>query len=259
VAAMVKSGTLAIEASNDNFGDPADGQVKKLRVDYKVNGAAASKTVDEGETLTIVGTSVSPIVTETICGAIPAARGEARLALLRTLRTAGGPKALAVIRAALTDNNRQVKDAAGRIVCDWPSPDALPAITVLANSPPSQSVKVLALRALVRLVPQQDAPDARKIAALKQAMALADRNEERQLVLSALGTVPTVDGLMLVASHLDNSVLKEEVCTAAVTIAEKLAHAGDAQVTEVMNRVAKATSNKELAARAEVVAKKGKN
>ena len=53
VAAMVKDGALSVEATNDNFGDPAEGVVKKLRVDYTFDGKEKSKTVDENETLTI--------------------------------------------------------------------------------------------------------------------------------------------------------------------------------------------------------------
>ena len=53
VKAMVKDGALSVEANNDNFGDPAEGVVKKLKVDYTFEGKAKSKTVDEGETLTI--------------------------------------------------------------------------------------------------------------------------------------------------------------------------------------------------------------
>jgi len=53
VAEMVKDGALSVEATNDNFTDPAVGIVKKLQVDYTFNGAAKSKTVDEDETLTI--------------------------------------------------------------------------------------------------------------------------------------------------------------------------------------------------------------
>jgi len=56
VAAMVKDGALSVDATNDNFGDPAEGIVKKLRVDYTFEGAAKSKTVDEDETLTISAT-----------------------------------------------------------------------------------------------------------------------------------------------------------------------------------------------------------
>jgi hypothetical protein len=53
VAAMVKDNALSVEATNDNFGDPAEGVVKKLKVDFTIDGVAGSKTVNEGETLTI--------------------------------------------------------------------------------------------------------------------------------------------------------------------------------------------------------------
>jgi hypothetical protein len=53
VADMVKGGALSVEATNDNFDDPAEGIVKKLTVDYTFDGKSKSKTVDEGETLTI--------------------------------------------------------------------------------------------------------------------------------------------------------------------------------------------------------------
>jgi hypothetical protein len=53
VKGMVKDGALSVVASNDNFGDPAEGVVKKLKVDYTFEGKAKSKTVDEDETLTI--------------------------------------------------------------------------------------------------------------------------------------------------------------------------------------------------------------
>ncbi|MGA2253888.1 MAG: HEAT repeat domain-containing protein [Thermoguttaceae bacterium] len=254
VAEMAKAGALAIDASNDNFGDPANGHVKTLRVDYSVNGVNASKTVREQETLAITATSTPPAIVDAICAAIQEARGESKLALLRSLRTAHGPKALQSIRAAIADNDPQVKDTALHILCDWPTPDALPLIIDLATAPPTKTIKILALRGLVRLVPQNDALDAKKFDTLKSAMALADRDEERQLVLSALGNVPTTDALALVASHLDNPVLREEACVAAVTIAEKIADRHDARVIAVMKQVAKTTANKDLAARANSIA-----
>lgn len=53
VAAMLKENGLTVEATNDNFGDPAEGVVKKLQVDYTINGKPQTLTVSEGETLTI--------------------------------------------------------------------------------------------------------------------------------------------------------------------------------------------------------------
>jgi hypothetical protein len=55
VAARVAIKVLTVAATNDNFGDPAFGIGKKLRVDYTIDGKAKSKTVAEGETLTITG------------------------------------------------------------------------------------------------------------------------------------------------------------------------------------------------------------
>ena len=56
VAERVSSDGLTVEATNDNFGDPAEGVVKKLRVDYTFDGKEKTKTVDENETLKISDT-----------------------------------------------------------------------------------------------------------------------------------------------------------------------------------------------------------
>ena len=254
-AALVKAGTLAIDASNDNFGDPAQGHTKQFRITYRVNGATISKTVHEGETLTFGAASAPPEIVEAICGATAAAQGENKLALLRSLRTAGGPKALETIRTALADGDNGIKDAARRILCDWPSPDALPLIVDLATSSPDETVKILALRGVVRLAPQADLPDGKKLEVLKQAMKLAKRDEERKLVLSALGNVPTPDALDSAASYVDDPAVKEEACIAAVAIAEKLPSRHDARVANVMSKVAKATADKALAERASALAR----
>ncbi len=259
VAALVKAGSLAVEASNGNFGDPARNVAKKLRVDYSVNGVRVSKTVNENESLAFTAISTPPAIVDAICGALGGAQGEAKRALLRALRSAGGPKALQTVRAAAADSDPQVKDAALRALCDWPTADALPDVAALLKAPPTRTIKVLALRGFVRLAPQQDAPDARKIESLQEAMTLADRDEERRLVLSALGNIPAAAALAVVASHLDNAALREEACSAAVAIAEKLGPGHAAEVTAAMKRVAKLTANKKLAARAEAVARKAKN
>ena len=258
VAALVKAGALAVDASNDNFGDPANGHPKKLRIEYRAGGATVSKTVGERETLALTATSTPPAIVDAICGAMAAARGDAKLAILRVLRSAGGPKALEVVKAAAADNDARVKETACRELCQWPTPDALPLVADLVKTAPNKTIKILAVRGFVRLVPQQDAPDEKKLESLKEAMALADRSEDKCLVLSALGNVPTVDALALVASHLDDPILKEEACLAAVAIAEKIASAHGPEAGAAMRQVAKLTANKKLAAQANAIARKAK-
>ncbi len=259
VAALVAAGSLAVEASNGNFGDPVPNVAKRLRVDYSVNGVRASKTVTEGESLALTAVSTPPEIVDAICGAMGSAQGEAKLALLRALRTAGGTKALETVRTAAADSDAQVKDTALRALCDWPTADAVPDLAELLKTPPSRTIKVLALRAFVRLVPQQEVPDAQKLRSLQEALALADRDEEKRLVLSALSNVATVEALALVSQNLDSAPLKEEACLAAVTIAEALGTGHAAEVTAAMTRVAKLTADKDLAARAEAIAQKAKN
>ena len=193
-----------------------------------------------------------------MCTALAGAQGEAKLALLRTLRTAGGAKALAIVKTAAADSDAQVKDAACRALCEWPTADALPLVADLLKTAPSKTLKILALRGFVRLVPQQDASDAKKLDALKEAMTLAERNEEKRLVLSALGNVATIDALALVTPNLDAPALKEEACLAAVAIAEKIASGHGAELTAAMKQVAQLTTNKKLAARANAIARKAK-
>ncbi len=53
VADLVRKNSLSIKADNETFGDPAEGVVKRLRVDYLFDGVKGSKTVAEGETLSV--------------------------------------------------------------------------------------------------------------------------------------------------------------------------------------------------------------
>lgn len=258
VAELVKAGAMSIEASNGNFGDPANGIGKSLRVDYTVNGVAVSKTVRESEDLALTTMSTPPAIVDAICDALGGAKGEAKLALLRTLRTASSPKSLLAVQAAASDSDALVKETALRVLCEWPTVEALPSVAELLKSPPSKTFKVLALRGFVRLVPMQDAPDAKKFESLKDAMGQAERSEEKRLVLSALGNVPTVDSLTLVISHLEAHELKEEACLAAVAIAEKIVTGHQAEVAAAMKQVAKLTTNKKVAARANALARQAK-
>ena len=253
VAGIVKAGSLSVDASNSTFGDPAQGAVKKLRVDYTVDGTAHSQTVNEGEALTITAAAPSPACTDALCAALAQAPTQPKLALLRVLRVVGGAKALGAIRAAAGDSNAEVKDTALRALCEWPSVDALPDLARLARTASDTKIKVLALRGWMRLIPQQDAPRAQQLASLKEAMALAERDAEKKVALAALGSIPMVESLALVMPHVGSPGLKEEACMAAVGIAEKIVGRHPAQVAEAMNQVIKATADKRVIQRARKV------
>jgi (4-O-methyl)-D-glucuronate---lignin esterase len=63
VAALVDAGETSISASNEIFGDPTVNHVKRLRVEYTLNGKPITMTADEGHVLTLTendGTAVWP-------------------------------------------------------------------------------------------------------------------------------------------------------------------------------------------------------
>ena len=53
LADWVEDNTLSVDIPNDDFGDPANGIVKQLKVDYTFDGKERSKTVSDSETLKI--------------------------------------------------------------------------------------------------------------------------------------------------------------------------------------------------------------
>jgi hypothetical protein len=71
VTAMVKDNALSVEASNDNFGDPADGITKKLKVDYTIDGKAKSKIINEGETLKLTAKPSKIVIKKAFYGDLP--------------------------------------------------------------------------------------------------------------------------------------------------------------------------------------------
>jgi len=131
VRQLISDGTPSVEASNGNFGDPAPGVRKQLRVDYEVNGAASSGTVNEGQTLLLGAASIPTDVVNEFLTALQTAKGEAQHALLRILATAGGAKALEAVVRVVRESQGAVKETAVRVLCGWPTADVMPTLTKL--------------------------------------------------------------------------------------------------------------------------------
>lgn len=252
VTELVKAGQSVIEASNNTFGDSAPGKPKKFRLDYTANGVAKSATVNEGATLKLeLGAAATPPeVSGPLNAAYAQAQGAPKLALLRLLCSFGGPKALDVVRAATGDASAEVKEAAMRALCDWPTAEALPDLAKMAQSAPNPKLKILALRGYIRLAASQEVAAAEKVAALKQAFGWAERDEERRLVLASLAGVPSPEALALAAVSLDNANVKDDAGLAAVALAESLVKTHPAEVAGVMKKVVEVGGSEALLKRA---------
>lgn len=178
---------------------------------------------------------------------LPKTQGVPKQALLRVLRTIGNTQTLAAVRAATQDRDPAVKETAQRVLCDWPTADALPDLAQLAQKSTEARFQILALRGQLRLIPLQTVPDRQKLAQLKEVLPLIKRTEEQRLLLATLGGLPSVESLGLVVPYLSQASLREEASVAAVGIAEKIAARHPAEVAEAMKQVE--TKNKALAGR----------
>ena len=145
-----------------------------------------------------------------------------------------------------------VKDAAQdvRVLAEWSDTAATADLAALAKSSESKTHKILALRGYIRLIGQSTQPADQKLALCKDAMGLADRDEEKKLALGALGGVPSAEALAIVAPFLDNAATKDEAAAAAVAIGEKIADSHAPQTAAAMKKVLKATTNADLQKRA---------
>jgi HEAT repeat protein len=182
----------------------------------------------------------------TLLQAMSGASADAKCALIRLLRVPDGPDALQAVRAAARDNDGKIQETAVRTLCEWPSADAAPDLLEMARAAANQARKIAALRGYINLVRDETLSTEKKMQMAAQAAKLVQRDQEKKLLLGVLGAIPTADALQMAMTHLDNASTKQEASLAAVAIADKIAERNPAEVVEAMQKVLKATNNRDI-------------
>jgi HEAT repeat protein len=264
VTEMVKAGSLSIEASNANFGDAAPNVVKELRVEFAVNGVRQNKTVREGETITLGASVVPAALVNKLCSALDKADIQQKLALLRVLSVVGGAEALKAVRAAVDDSNSEVHREAIRALGSWKSAEAAPHLLELAKKSTNQNDKTLCLRGYLGLASRPDLPGGVRLTMCRQSEVLLKRDDEKKLLLGALGNINSVDALAMIVPYLDASGTREEASAAAVGIAERLLKGRNAskfapRLVKPLNKVAEVTTNAGVSRKAKELLKQAQS
>jgi len=147
-----------------------------------------------------------------------------RVIALHALACAGGPAALAAVKAVIADKDEAVQDEAVRTLSTWPSmwPDdaaAADALLALAKSSKKVSHQVLALRGYLQYVHEtKKLSDDERLAKISAVLPLATRPEEKRLVISAVGTVGSVGALGMLVTLAGDPATAEEACSAIVSL-----------------------------------------
>jgi HEAT repeat protein len=145
---------------------------------------------------------------------------EQRCLLLPLLGRVGGDKALEAIREAVKDEATEVQEAAVRGLCNWPDASVAEELLKLAEDSENAAHRNWALRAHVRVIALPSSrPPAKSLEMFKKAMELADRDENKRLIVSRVSTVRLVETLRWVLPYLDDEALAQQACRTVVELA----------------------------------------
>ncbi len=159
------------------------------------------------------------------------------LPLLAELAT---PDALAAAQSATREQDGELAREAVRVLGQWPNAAPASQLLELARTGATVTLRTLALRGAIEVTGQE--PDAgKRLALLQQAMASAQRIDEKKQVLGQVGQIPSREALDFVLPELTNAQLANEAALATVSIAEKLAPSNavlaDAAASRVLAQV----------------------
>jgi hypothetical protein len=185
----------------------------------------------------------NPAAVDTLVAAMAGAGSPGKQSILGALRRTGSPKGLVAVRAAVTDKDAAVQDAAVRALAEWPDTAAINDLVAIAENDPKASNQVLAIRGLVRVVELPGVTPDRQIAILTKAMTAAKRPEDKKLVLGGLGKLKAIEALRLAAPLMADDGLKEEAATAATQIAKAMPSPLPAEVKPMLEKAAQVTTN----------------
>jgi len=180
------------------------------------------------------------------------ANTESQVILVRALGRCGGNQALEALVARLNDRNEAVRLEAVRMLCGWPDAAALPPMLQLAEKSADLRSRVLALRGLARLAgagPDHPAD----VEMLARALTLADRTQEKRLLVGALGASAGIDGIVALAPLLNDRELGPDAGLAVVMIAERAGRVTDAKQREIIAAVSTESKDPALRARAKKI------
>ena len=157
--------------------------------------------------------------------------------LIELLGSVGGARALEGVSAAAEDADQDLQDAATQVLGEWMSAEAAPVLLHLAETLHNDKFKTRALRGYIRILRQMNLPGDEKLAMCEAAFGAARRDEERRLVLAALGRIPSAKAISMIVPHLANPALAEDAAAAALAVGETIIQTDPRVVADAMQQV----------------------
>jgi len=153
----------------------------------------------------------------------------AKKLLLEQLVSVGGATALETVVSAARSNDPTMQDEATRLLGEWLTADAAPALLDLATMLTERKYQIRALRGCIRIARQLNMTPKERMDICRKTLAIASRPEDKALVLDVLKRHPSREGLQLAEALLEDPELRATAQPAIRLIKEKV---GEASVTE---------------------------
>lgn len=175
---------------------------------------------------------------EPLLAAMKTADAAGQCALLPSLARLGGAEPLAAVHAAMQSDDQSVRDAGYRALANWPDASVAEELLTIAQAGPEPPYRIWALRAYARVVAlPSDRPPQETFQMLSAAMQLAQRPDERQLIVSRLESVRVPKALELLVGYLDDPELRDAAVPAVFTLAKGLSQSHPAQAKAALEKV----------------------
>jgi HEAT repeat protein len=172
-------------------------------------------------------------------------------ALLRLLSLSESAQSLDLMRQALKDPASEVRATAIRSLSKWKSADVSADLLSVAKTAPQPNERTLGLRGYLTAAANPDLSASHRLEMCKEAVSLIQRDEEKKMLLAALGTIPTLESLNMVVPQMGDQATREEACNAVVAISSKLLQEKEPamlapKLIDPLQKVADANLNAEL-------------
>lgn len=169
-----------------------------------------------------------------------------RAALLEASSSLVDPRLREALRETLRDSHPEVREGAMAALAETRDPALLPDLLAVAREATELNIRTVSLRGLVRLVTDEEGakfttPD--RVNALERALDLAQRPEEKRLILAGLAKLPDPGALRLALPLLDETGVQAEAAQAAVQIAAAIKHSHSEEANRALRKVLSVTSD----------------
>lgn len=178
--------------------------------------------------------------------------------LMERLLDISGQTALKTVVAEARSDDEAMKDNATRILGSWVSADAAPELLELAKDLKENKYKIRALRGYIRIARQLNPSEEDRMKICANTLAVAERVDEKKLVLEVLGRYPSAAALAIAVSAADDAEIREESCQRALAIAERILDSNKAAVAEAMPKIIEKTKSAGRAAKAKELLNRAK-